>query len=39
MCSKYNLYLEIDPSEWGNKCDKREFPQLFFHHRNPNFIL
>lgn len=39
MCSKYNLSLEIDPSEWGNKCGKREFPQLFFHHRNPNFIL
>lgn len=39
MCSKYNLSLEIDPSEWGNKCAKRKFPQLFFHHRNPNFIL
>jgi hypothetical protein len=39
MCSKYNIKLEIDPSEWGNKCGLRSTPQLFLHHRNPNFIL
>jgi hypothetical protein len=39
MCSKYNIKLEIDPSEWGNKCGLRTTPQLFLHHRNPNFII
>lgn len=39
MCSKNNLNLEIDPSEWGNKCGLRKFPQIFKHHRNPYFTL
>jgi hypothetical protein len=39
MACKYNLKLEIDPSEWGNKCGLRETPQLFLHHRIPNYIL
>lgn len=37
--SKYMINLEIDPSEWGNKCGLRKFPQLFLHHRNPYFKL
>jgi|APGre2960657404_1045060.scaffolds.fasta_scaffold19714_4 hypothetical protein len=39
MALKYNINLEIDPSEWGNKCGIRKTPQLFLHHRDRNFIL
>ena len=39
MALKYNINLEIDPSEWGNKCGIRKTPQLFLHHRNQNFKL
>lgn len=39
MAHKYNIKLEIDPSEWGNKCGLRKTSQLFLHHRNPNYIL
>jgi len=39
LSSKYDLQLDIDPSEWGNKCGLRDYPQIFFHHRNPKFEL
>lgn len=38
LTSKYEIKLEIDPSEWGNK-SLRNFPQIFKHHRNPNYTI
>jgi hypothetical protein len=39
LASKYNLHLEVDPSEHGNKCGLRDYPQLFLHHRNPYYKI
>lgn len=37
LAIKHKINPLIDPSEWGNKCGKRNFPQMFFHHRRKNF--
>ena len=34
---KHNIKPLVDPSEWGNKCNCREFNQLFLHHRKPDY--
>ncbi len=39
LASKYQFHLEVDPSEHGNKCGCRDYPQLFLHHRNPYYVL
>lgn len=39
LAIKNEIQALVDPSEWGNKCNCRGFNQLFFHHRNRNFIL
>lgn len=39
LAIKNDIQALVDPSEWGNKCNCRSFNQLFFHHRNRNFIL
>ena len=39
LASKHNIQLLIDPSEWGNECGLRNFPQIFKHHRNSNYII
>lgn len=39
LASKYMLHLEVDPSEHGNICGCRDYPQMFLHHRNPYYVL
>jgi hypothetical protein len=29
----------VDPSEWGNSCPDRNFPQVFLHHRKKDYVL
>jgi hypothetical protein len=37
LAIKHNISPLVDPSEWGNKCKCRDFPQIFLHHRNRNY--
>jgi len=37
LAIKHKIKPLVDPSEWGNKCGIREFPQMFLHHRRKNY--
>jgi hypothetical protein len=37
LAIKYKIKPIVDPSEWGNACGIREYPQIFLHHRRKNY--
>lgn len=39
LAIKHEISPLVDPSEWGNNCKDRNFPQMFVHHRNKNYKL
>jgi hypothetical protein len=38
LAIKHGIEPLPDPSEWGNQCQDRKFPQMFLHHRRKDYV-